>query len=177
MIFLLTDVAETIEPDFLTENWELIRNGLLSIGGVTIGNALLSVFTFFKSSISGKKIKSVTDFTVIADQNIKNTAKVFKETKTEIVTQIKSEIVEPIKENVTELVNSTQQLSSLCATLIALVPMDLETKRIAFATVQKITSVSSDTMKLLETSIKVQETQEAEEKQDSENLNQDIDNI
>jgi len=137
----------------------------------------ISVLTFSKVLMSGKKFTKVSDFAVVADQSIKFAKSEIKDAKKEIVDETRKTIVEPLKEQVLALVSDNAQLASLTVSLLSYVPLPLEVKKDAVTMISKLSNVSSEAKRLLDSSIGYQEKQVALEQSQTSKLNSDIDKI
>lgn len=145
--------------------------------GTMSATTALSVLTFIKTSISGKKFAKVSDFAVVANESIKFAKNEISEAKVQIVDEVKAQIVEPLKEQINALRSDNVQLTNLCATMLSLIPMNITLKREVVETLGNINSVSAQTQTLLETNLASQEEQERQTQSTNQTLSEDIDNI
>ena len=157
----------------LTESASVVWTLIGTVGAGT----LISVLTFIKTSMSGKKFTKVSDFAVVADKSMKFAKSEMQDAKTEIVDETRKLIVEPLKEQIQALVSDNVQLASLTVSLLAYVPLPLEIKKDAVKVLGTLGNISTESKKLLESSVAYQEKQTALEKAQITKLQTDIDKI
>jgi hypothetical protein len=158
-------------------------NSLIESGNVlwaligTIGAGTgLSVLTFIKTSVSGKKFNKLSDFTVVADQSIQFGKNEMIKAKDQIVAETQKLIVEPMKQQVQALISDNAQLSSVVVSLLSYIPLPLEIKKNAVAVIGTLGQITNEAKALLDSSIEYQEAQDAitqeQDTQLQENINQ-----
>ena len=152
-----------------TALWTLVG----ALGGTTI----LSVLTFIKTSVSGKKFTKVSDFAVVADQSMKFAKGEMIIAKNQLIEETKKTIVEPMKEQVQALLSDNAQLASITVSLLSYIPLPLEVKKDAIVVISKLGSVTDEAKVLLTSSMEYQEAQEAIEQAQNTELQDNIDNI
>ena len=165
-LLLATDFSITESANAV---WALI--GTLGVGVV------LSVATFIKTSVSGKKFTKVSDFTVIADQSIKFGKSEMIKAKDQLVEETKRTIIEPMTKQVQALVSDNAQLASLVVGLLSYIPLPLEVKKSAVAVIGTLGNVTDEVKTLLNSSISYQENQEVVEQSQGTELQDNIDKI
>ena len=146
------------------------------IGTLGVGT-IISVFTFIKTSVSGKKFNKLSDFTVVADQSIKFGKNEMIKAKDQLVAETKKTIIEPMKQQVQALVSDNAQLASIVVSLLSYIPLPLEIKKDAVAVIGTLGQITVEVKALLDSSIAYQESQEAIEQSQDTELNENIDNI
>ena len=159
-------------------------NGLVESGNAlwvfagTLGvGTLISVLTFVKTSVSGKKFNKLSDFTVVADQSIKFGKSEMIKAKNQIVEETRKTIVEPMKEQVQALLSDNAQLSSVVVSLLSYIPLPLEVKKDAVAVIGTLGQITDEAKALLSSSIAYQEKQVAIENTQDTELKNNIDDI
>ncbi len=162
-----------VDLDSLIESGNVLWVFIGTLGTGTI----LSVFTFIKTSVSGKKFNKVSDFAVVADQSIKFGKSQMKDMKDQIVEETKKLIVEPLKEQVQALVSDNAQLSSVVVSLLSYIPLPLEVKQKAVTVIGTLGNVTDEVKELLNSSIEYQEKQEANTQEQGTELHEDINKI
>ena len=152
-----------------TALWVMI--GTLGVGTV------ISVGTFIKTSVSGKKFTKVSDFAVVADQSIKFAKSEITNAKKQIVEETRTEIVEPLKEQVQVLVSDNAKLSSLVVSLLSYIPLPLEVKKPAVAVIGTLGQITPEVIELIEATVSYQEKQAVIENEQDTELTKSIDDI
>ncbi len=159
-------------------------NSIIESGNVlwvfigTLGTGtVLSVLTFVKTSVSGKKFTKVSDFAVVADQSIKFAKDEITKAKDQIVEETKKTIVEPLKQQVQALISDNAQLSSIVVSLFSYIPLPLEVKKNAITVISTLGNITDEAKALLNSSIEYQETQQATAQEQSTELQENINKI
>lgn len=150
---------------------------LWGIIGVSGGLLIMNVLNFTKTLVSGKKFKKLSDFTVVAHQSVEFGKTEMLKAKAEIVGETKKLIVEPLQAQIKSLVSDNATLVSTVVSLLSYVPLPLEVKKESIAALSVLGNISSESKKLLETSVAYQEKQIALEKINDTQLKTDIDKI
>ena len=162
-----------MDLDSLVESGEVIWALIGTLGATTI----FSVLTFIKTISSGKKFNKVSDFTVVADQSIGFAKGEILKAKDQIVEETRKTIVEPMKAQVQALLSDNANLVSLSVSLLSYIPLPLEIKKDAVSVITTLGNISNEALKLFETSIAYQETQEAKAQEVNNDLSENIDDI
>ena len=152
-------------------------NALWVFAGTLGFGAIVSVFTFVKTSVSGKKFNKLSDFTVVADQSIKFGKSEMIKAKEQLVAETRKTIIEPMKEQVQALLSDNAQLSSIVVSLFSYIPLPLEIKKNAVAVISTLGNITDEAKKLLNSSIAYQENQEAIEQSQDMELQENINKI
>jgi hypothetical protein len=163
----------TMDVDTLNES----ATALWAIIGAIGGTTLISILTFIKTSVSGKKFRKMSDFAVVADQSMKFAKGEMLVAKDRLVEETKKTIVEPMGKQVEALMADNAQLASLTVTLLSYVQLPLEVKKDAVAVIGALGNISSGVKVLFDTSVKYQEKQEALKQTQNTELQDNIDNI
>lgn len=148
-----------------------------ALAGALGGTTLLSILTFIKTTVSGKKFNKLSDFAVVADQSIKFAKGELSVLKDQIVEETRIKIVEPMKAQVNLLISDNAKLSSLVVSLLSYVPLPLEVKKPAVAVIGTLGQIAPEVIELIEASVNYQEAQLVVEQEKDNELTKHIDDI
>lgn len=164
---VLNNLMGVIDTSALGESATAIWGMVIALGA----NGAVSILNFFRAGFSGKKIKNLSDFTVIASKG-------FDFAKQEITTmsnQIKAEVVETIVKPLTQELQGLKEENTLLANLavmaLSVAPVPLDQKKEIFLALSKVSSITTETTKLLEANIAAGETARLNYENDNEKIN------
>lgn len=168
-------VFRMLEIDWssLIEQGQLLWAGIITLCGGT----LLNIFTFIKTSVSGKKFTKVTDFAVVADQSIKFAKDEILKLKGEITTQIESTVVAPLVSEIKALKEDNTKLANLAVTALSLSPIPLEQKKALLPILSTIGTVSEQAAVILKATITKEELLQVQELESREDISESIKEI
>jgi hypothetical protein len=169
---VLNNLMGVIDTSALGESATAIWAMVVALGG----NFVVSIFNFIKVGVSGGKIKSLSDFSVVASKSLDFAKKEITSISAVIKKEVVDTIVTPLVSEVTDLKAENKLLANLVVMGFSLAPIPLSQKKDLFTTINKISSVTTEAIQLLATSIETQEIKELEYEEENDNLEDKINN-
>jgi len=151
---------------------EFIQGG---IGYVTIG--LLAFKIFVLDKLGNKNVKKLMSFTALADKNVKVSKTDNESFKKELIKVVIEEIVKPMQLHINDLKNDNAKVVDIAVTTLAMVNVPLDTKKEFFKVITNVNNVSTSAVKVLELSIKNDESKLIVSQDSDDVLNKEINGI
>jgi len=132
-----------------TALWALVGATVVNFGGTAI--------TMLKTIFSGNKFKNVSEFAVIAKNSFVEVKGEIKDLKAQIVSEVKEQIVSPLLNEIKALQSDNAKLANLVVGAISLTNVPLEQKKALLPVLSSISTISAETIRLLQANIAYQE--------------------
>ena len=136
-----------------------------------------STLIFDLDKLGNKNVKKLMSFTALADKNVKSSKTEYAIFKKELMKTVVEEIVKPLQEEILSVKDDNAKLVDITVATLSMINVPLPQKKEVFNVLSTVKNVSETAIKVLDESIKNDESILAESQENDDVLNKEINGI